>query len=61
MEVPGDRSQPLRSVLWLEVQGGQSTLSFALLMVWHNSMTLGNAIEEREVGIWVEIDIVVKI
>lgn len=34
---------------------------FVLFMVWHDSTSLGKAIEEREVGIRAEIDTVVKI
>lgn len=34
---------------------------FVLFMVWHDSIRLGKATVEREVGIWVEIEIVVKI
>lgn len=35
-------------------------LQFVLFMVWHDSMRLGKTTEE-EVGMWVEIEIVVKI
>lgn len=59
--MPGDRSQPLGSILWLEVQGGQSTLSVCTLHGLAQQHEVGKATEKREVGIWVEIDIVVKI
>lgn len=40
MEAPGDRSQPLRSVLWLEVQGGKSTPSVCALhgLAWQHEV-----------------------
>lgn len=40
MEAPGDRSQPLRSVLWLEVQGGKSTPSVCALhgLAWQHEL-----------------------
>lgn len=34
---------------------------FVLFMVWHESMRLSEAIEEREVGTRAKIDVVVKI
>ena len=36
-------------------------LQFVLFMVWHDSMRLGKATEGEEVGMYVEIEIVVKI
>lgn len=48
-------------ILWLEVQVEKAPSQFVLFMVWYDNMRLGKVIEEREIGIWVEIDIVVKI
>lgn len=51
------RQKSTTKILQLEVEKVPS--QFMLFMVWHDSMRLGKAIEQREVGI--EIDIVVKI